>query len=53
MRSWLSDFPYKVSISWWIFAISLLSGLIVAFLTISFQTIKAATVNPVESLRNE
>ena len=53
MRNWLSDFPYKVSISWWIFAVSLLSGLIVAFLTISFKTIKAATINPVESLRNE
>jgi putative ABC transport system permease protein len=53
MRSWLSDFPYKVNISWWVFAISLFSGLIVAFLTISFKTIKAATVNPVESLRNE
>ncbi|HEY8999810.1 MAG TPA: ABC transporter permease [Mucilaginibacter sp.] len=53
MRSWLSDFPYKVTISWWVFAISLLSGLIVAFFTISFKTIKAATINPVESLRNE
>jgi len=53
MRNWLSDFPYKVSISWWVFAISLLSGLIVAFLTISFKTIRAATINPVESLRNE
>jgi putative ABC transport system permease protein len=53
MRSWLSDFPYKVTISWWMFAVSLLSALAVALLTISFKTIKAATINPVESLRNE
>jgi putative ABC transport system permease protein len=53
MHTWLSDFPYKVGISWWVFAISLLSGLIVAFFTISFKTIKAAGVNPLESLRNE
>jgi putative ABC transport system permease protein len=53
MRTWLSDFPYKVGISWWVFAVSLSSGLIVAFFTISFKTVKAATVNPVESLRNE
>ena len=53
MNSWLHDFPYKVNISWWIFASSLSAGVIIAFITIAFKTIKAATVNPVESLRNE
>jgi putative ABC transport system permease protein len=53
MHSWLKDFPYKVDISWSVFAVSLFSGLIVAFITISFKTIRAATVNPVESLRSE
>ena len=53
MNSWLHNFPYKINISWWVFALSLSAGVIIAFITIAFKTIKAATVNPVESLRNE
>lgn len=53
MNSWLDDFPYRVEISWWIFAIAIVSALLIALLTVSFQSIKAATANPVKSLRTE
>lgn len=53
MNSWLRDFPYRVSISWWMFAVSLLTGLIICFSTIAFKTIRAAMANPVDSLRSE
>lgn len=50
---WLEGFAYRITISWWIFLISVLTVFLVAFLTISFQTIKAAISNPVNSLRSE
>ncbi|HJP62820.1 MAG TPA: FtsX-like permease family protein, partial [Mucilaginibacter sp.] len=53
MNRWLNDFPYRISISWWVFAASLSAGVITAFCTIAFKTIKAANANPVESLRAE
>jgi putative ABC transport system permease protein len=53
MNNWLNDFPYRVAISWWIFAVSLSTGIIIAFCTIAFKTVKAAGANPVESLRAE
>ena len=53
MNNWLQDFPYRVHISWWMFAVSLSAGLIIAFSTIAFKTVKAAMVNPVDSLRAE
>ncbi|HEY0058296.1 MAG TPA: ABC transporter permease [Flavisolibacter sp.] len=53
MNSWLEDFPYRVNISWWIFVIAVIAALLIAFITVSFQSIKAATVNPVKSLRTE
>jgi putative ABC transport system permease protein len=53
MNNWLRDFPYRVSVSWWVFAVSLSAGIIIAFCTIAFKTIKAATANPVDSLRAE
>jgi putative ABC transport system permease protein len=53
MNNWLADFPYRVAISWWIFAIAGFSALAVALLTVSFQSIKAAVANPVKSLRSE
>ncbi|MBS1532217.1 MAG: ABC transporter permease [Bacteroidetes bacterium] len=53
MRGWLINFPYHVNISWWMFLISILSGVIVTFCTIALKTIKAANANPVESLRSE
>ncbi|MFI5161679.1 MAG: ABC transporter permease [Sphingobacteriales bacterium] len=53
MNNWLNDFPYRIGIGWWVFAISLSAGIITAFCTIAFKTIKAAGANPVESLRAE
>jgi len=53
MNKWLEDFPYRITISWWIFAIAIISALLIALITVSFQSIKAAVTNPVKSLRTE
>ena len=53
MNRWLQDFAYRVTISWWIFVISAMLAILIALLTISFQTIKAAIANPVKNLRTE
>jgi len=53
MDSWLRNFAYRVNISWWIFFVAGLIAAIIAFATISFQSIKAALANPVKSLRTE
>jgi putative ABC transport system permease protein len=53
MHKWLENFAYKTSLSWWIFALAGLLALGIALLTVSFQSWKAATRNPVEALRYE
>lgn len=53
MNTWLQDFAYRVDISWWIFIVAGCLALLVAFLTISIQAIRAATANPVKNLRTE
>ncbi|MBN1987285.1 MAG: hypothetical protein JW761_13325, partial [Prolixibacteraceae bacterium] len=53
MNKWLENFAYKTNLSWWIFALAGLLALGIALLTVSFQSWKAATRNPVESLRYE
>jgi hypothetical protein len=53
MNSWLRDFAYRVSISWWIFGLSGAVALLIALLTVSHQALRAATANPVTSLRSE
>jgi len=53
MNNWLKDFPYRVDISWWIFGIAIIAALLIAFVTVSFQSVRAATTNPVKSLRTE
>jgi putative ABC transport system permease protein len=53
MSQWLSGFAYHVTIDWTIFLVAFLSALIIAWLTVSFESIKAATTNPVKSLRSE
>jgi ABC-type antimicrobial peptide transport system permease subunit len=53
MNKWMQNFADRTTISWWIFALSGAGMLLTAFLTQSFQSIKAATANPVNSLRNE
>jgi putative ABC transport system permease protein len=53
MYRWLQDFAYRINIGWWVFAVAGLAAVMVAMLTISFQAIKAAVSNPVNSLRTE
>jgi putative ABC transport system permease protein len=53
MNKWLQNFAYRIDIGLWIFALAAVLALFIALLTISFQTIKAATANPVDSLRYE
>jgi putative ABC transport system permease protein len=53
MNKWLQSFAYRINISWWVFAIAGISALVIALITISFQSIKAALANPVKSLRTE
>jgi putative ABC transport system permease protein len=53
MHKWLENFAYKTELSWWIFALAGLLALGIALLTVSFQSWKAATRNPVEALRYE
>ena len=53
MNSWLQNFAYKIGLSWWIFALAGIMALLIALITVSFQTFKVARRNPVESLRYE
>jgi putative ABC transport system permease protein len=53
MNKWLQEFAYRISIQWWILALAGLTALLIAFITVSFQSIKAAIANPVDSLKNE
>jgi putative ABC transport system permease protein len=53
MQKWLQSFAYRESIHWWIFAVTGAGALLIAFITMSFQSIKAALANPVNSLRSE
>jgi predicted permease len=53
MNQWLTRFAYHITIDWTIFAIAFLSALFIAWLTVSFESIKAARTNPVNSLRSE
>lgn len=53
MNAWLQNFAYRISIGWWVFALSGGLALLIALLTISVQAFKAALANPVDSLRYE
>ena len=53
MHTWLANFAYRVDIGWWVFIVAGVAALLIALLTISFQSIKAAIANPVKSLRTE
>jgi ABC-type antimicrobial peptide transport system permease subunit len=53
MSNWLKSYPYRISIEWWVFALAGFSAILIALLTISFQSVKAALANPVKSLRTE
>jgi putative ABC transport system permease protein len=53
MDKWLADFAYRITISWWIFAVAGISAVLIALIAVSWQSIKAAVANPVKSLRSE
>jgi putative ABC transport system permease protein len=53
MSKWLRQFPYRIHISWWMFAFAGLFAILIALMVVGFQAIKAAVTNPVKSLRNE
>lgn len=53
MNTWLLNFAFRISIQWWVLAMAGVAAVIIAFVTISYQSIKAALVNPAKSLRSE
>jgi len=53
MGKWLQDFENKISISWWMFVLAGLISVAIALITVSFQSVKAALMNPVKSLKSE
>lgn len=53
MTRWLGSFKYAITMGWEIFAFSILAGLVIALATVSYHAIKAALVNPAETLKHE
>jgi len=53
MNQWLQDFAYRIEVQWWMFALAGVLAIVIALVTVSFQAIKAAIANPVDSLRDE
>ena len=53
MVNWLNNYEYRTEISWWVFVVSGISVLFITLVTVSYQAIKAAIVNPIKSLRTE
>ncbi|HEX5025777.1 MAG TPA: ABC transporter permease [Agriterribacter sp.] len=53
MHNWLENYQYRTTLSWWIFGVTAMGTLLITLITISFQSIRAAVANPVESLRTE
>ena len=53
MNKWLEDFVYRVNVSLWVFFTAMIIALVIAILTVSYQSIKAALANPVKNLRTE
>jgi ABC-type antimicrobial peptide transport system permease subunit len=53
MSNWVQKYTYRTDISWWVFVVTAIGALVITLLTVSFQAIKAAVVNPVKSLKTE
>jgi len=53
MHNWLQGFAYRQNIQWWVVALAGAGAIAIAFITISFQSVKAALTNPVKSLKSE
>ena len=52
-NKWLQNYPYRITLNWWMFAVAGLLVIMVALTTVSFQALKAAMANPAKSLRSE
>ncbi len=53
MEKWLSDFTFKIEMSWTLFGLAIAGGLLIALATVSYHAIRAATINPAETLKYE
>ena len=53
LKDWLQKYAYRIDMEWWYFLIAAISALVIALVTVSFQAIKAALMNPVKSLKSE
>jgi putative ABC transport system permease protein len=53
MHQWLENFAYRINITWWVFLLAAIGAALIAFITISFQAIKAGLANPVKAIRTE
>jgi putative ABC transport system permease protein len=53
MNKWLENFAYRIQLEWWMFLLAGVIAIVLALITVSFRAIKAATANPVKSLRTE
>ena len=53
MNKWLTNFPYRIQMSWWIFALAGITALLIALFTVSWQSWRASIQNPAEALREE
>jgi putative ABC transport system permease protein len=53
MQRWLENYPYRISLSWWVFGLTGLTVLLLSVISISIQSWKAASANPVDSLKSE
>ncbi len=53
MHGWLADFPYRTAIHWWVFGLAAIAAVLITLLTVSFQAVRAALSNPVQTLRTE
>jgi ABC-type lipoprotein release transport system permease subunit len=53
MNEWIQKYTYRTELSWWIFALTAVGALLITLMTVSYQAIKAALIDPVKSLRAE
>ena len=53
MNKWLEDFSYRIEVPWWVLVLAAFLAVVISMITVSYQSIKAAVVNPVKSLRTE
>jgi putative ABC transport system permease protein len=53
MNKWLQGFAYRIEFHWWMFALAVITAMMIALLTVGLQSLKAALMNPVKSIRTE